>query len=639
MQPGERQPENGAPGTWNGFPIMLAASATALMLEATRVFVAYLVFVVDQSRRVELGAIALGVFVAIGFGGLLRRTVGWRLALGATALGLAAARLMLQFWQSPEARVVLGALVIVGWGWLLTLLFQSLRDAAALGVVLGLALDVAIRIGFETVDLPWMPGGAAHALTVILVAVLAISALILAALDAPPAGIAPPLSLIAVGPGLAVFHLMTGNLGLAQAALDTDFPAASGLVALGTILGLLFSGLAAAPPSVAGTRNWLRSPRVEGPLSVFVLAGIGVLGLWLFWQAPGMSGVALVFGIAGSYVLLTLALLGSEPGRRAVGGGVAGWFTAGMLLQAVLLFAYFTYTGPPVLIVVAWVLLLAGAFANGTRATVDPAWRFPSLRYWIGAAAIVLLIVSVQQELTWSQPKVLSPLPGNVTVMTYNIQAGFSRENIFDLERTAQTIELNEPNIVILQEVSRGWLVTSGIDEVLWLSQRLEMPFYFGAASDDGLWGNAILTRAPVSDEMLRTFTSSENLKRSAIGVAVETESGPLWAFGTHLDNPTGASEVRLEQVEQLLTFWNQRTPAVIAGDFNATPDSDVVQQMRAAGFDDHGDIIGDATTSEDARRIDYIFTTDDLEVTEIIIDSIWTSDHLPVTARMMLRE
>lgn len=627
------------PEASTAFAVMLAATATVLMLEATRVFVAYLVFVVDQSRRLELGAIALGVFAAIGIGGLLRRKAGWRLTLGATAFGLAAARLVMQFWQSPEARVVLGALVIVCWGWLLTLLLQSLRDAAALGVLLGLALDVAIRIGFETVDLPWMPGTAAHLAAVVLVIILAVSALMVARHDEPPMGNAPALSLIALGPGLAVFHLMTGNLGITQATLDIDFPAAAELIAIGTVLGLLLSTLAATPPSADAARDWLRTPELDGPLALLILAGFGTTFFWFFWQRPGLTGLALVLGVASSFVLLALALLGSQPGRRSVPGSVAGWLTAGMLLHAVLLFAYYTYTGPPVLIVAAWALLLAGAFANGARAAVDPAWQIPSLRVWFAVAAALLLFVSIQQEVTWSRPSVGSPLASDVTVITYNIQAGFSRENIFDLEQTAKTIELNDPDIVILQEISRGWLVLTGIDEVLWLSQRLDMPFYFGAASDDGLWGSAILTSAPVSDEMLREFTSSKNLKRSAIGVEVETETGPLWAFGTHLDNPSGASEVRLEQVEQLLAFWNARSPAIIAGDFNATPDSDVVQRMRAAGFDDPGDRLNNATTSEDKRRIDYIFTAGNLEVTDVRVDDIWTSDHRPVTARMTLRE
>jgi endonuclease/exonuclease/phosphatase family metal-dependent hydrolase len=629
----------GPPGTWTGFAVMLAATATILMLESTRVFVAYLVFVVDQSRRLELGAIALGVFLAIGLGGLLQRAVGWQRAVALSALGLVAARLVLQFWSAPEARLILGGIIIVGWGWLISLLFRSLRDPAALGVLLGLALDLGIRIWFETVDLPWMPTRQAHATTIVLAAILIVALVMIVSLDPPPAGNTPALSLLALGPGLAVFHLMTGNLGLAQTMLDTEFPKAASVLAVGTLLGLLISWLAVAPPDVTGARTWRRSLRGEGPVAVIILAAAGVIGLWVSWQRPGISTLALVLGVAGAYVLLALALLGSEPGRWRVRGGVTLWLTLGMLLQAILLFAYYTFTGPPWLIVAAWVLLLAGAFANGSRAAVSPAWQPPSMRVWVTIATVFLVLVSVLQALTWSKPTEINPLPASAIVMTYNIQAGFSRDNVFDLEQTAQTIEMNNPHIVILQEVGRGWLVLTGIDEVLWLSQRLDMPVYFGAASDDGLWGNAILTRAPVTDEEVRKFTSSENLKRSAIGVAIETETGSLWTFATHLDNPDDASEVRLEQVEQLLDFWDGRTPAIIAGDFNAPPDSDAVAAMEAAGFDDAGDLIGDATTSEDQRRIDYIFTSPEIDVTEVAIDDVWTSDHLPVTHWLTIRE
>ncbi len=620
------------------FVIMLAATATVLMLEATRVFVAYLVFVIDQSQRVEIATIAFGAFVVIAFGGILRRLVGWRLLVGASAIGLAAARLTIQFWQVAEARLVLGGLVIVCWGWLLTTLLQSRRDDVALGVLLGLALDVAIRIGFETVDLPWMPGLTAHLATGALVMVFAVSALMVARCDNLPVGNAPALSLIAVGPGFAVFHLMTGNLGIAQTTLDTDFPTAAGVLAIGTILGLLVSGMMTTS-SVAGSRSWLRSMRVEGPVSVFILAAIGALGLWLFWQAPDMTAIALIFGVAGSYVLMALALLGSEPSRWRPGGGVTLWFTAGLMLHVALLFAYYTATGPPIMIIVGWVLLLAGAFVNGTRAKAASAWQFSSLRVWFSLVMVLLVIVSGWHAITWSKPDVGDPLSGDVTVVTYNIQAGFSLDNRYDLEKTAETIASHNPDIVILQEISRGWMVLTSIDEVLWLSQRLDMPIYFGAASDDNLWGNAILTRAPVTSETVRKFTSTENFKRSVIGVAVETESGPLWAFGTHLDNPNNASEVRLEQVEQLLTFWNGRNPAIIAGDFNATPDSDVIQRLREAGFDDPGERLNDAPTSKDRRRIDFIFTTAGLDVTEVVVVERWTSDHLPVIARMTIRE
>ncbi|HEU5422820.1 MAG TPA: endonuclease/exonuclease/phosphatase family protein, partial [Nitrolancea sp.] len=135
-----------------------------------------------------------------------------------------------------------------------------------------------------------------------------------------------------------------------------------------------------------------------------------------------------------------------------------------------------------------------------------------------------------------------------LTVMTYNLQEGFSRDDRFDLERQAAAIAAERPDVVVVQEVSRGWLVAAGADEVLWLSQRLGMQAIFGANSDDGLWGNAILSRAPLTDAAREQYTSTQNLKRSVVSARVETAAGPLWIYGTHLDNPVGATQVRLDQ-------------------------------------------------------------------------------------------
>jgi endonuclease/exonuclease/phosphatase family metal-dependent hydrolase len=60
---------------------------------------------------------------------------------------------------------------------------------------------------------------------------------------------------------------------------------------------------------------------------------------------------------------------------------------------------------------------------------------------------------------------------------------------------------------------------------------------------------------------------------------------------------------------------------------------------MREAGFDDPGARLGAAPTSQDGRRIDYIFTSAGLDVREIRVFERWTSDHLPVTARMVITE
>jgi endonuclease/exonuclease/phosphatase family metal-dependent hydrolase len=220
------------------------------------------------------------------------------------------------------------------------------------------------------------------------------------------------------------------------------------------------------------------------------------------------------------------------------------------------------------------------------------------------------------------------------TVVSYNVQNGFSRDNEWDLDATAQTIESLEPDVVLLQETGRGWFAMGWADQAWWLSQRLDMTLAFGPASRDDLWGNAILSRTPLFDVDIRKFSSTENLNRSVVSATVPVEGGELWVASTHLDNPGDAEEVRMDQTVQLLEHWNGAEPAVLGGDFNATPDTDVIAAITAAGFvDTSAAADNEETTSENGRKIDYIFITPDLETISVSIPDIWTSDHRPIAA------
>jgi endonuclease/exonuclease/phosphatase family metal-dependent hydrolase len=617
--------------------VLLMATATTLMLEATRVFVAYLVFVVDQSNRLQLGVIATAVFAATGLGGLLLRRAGWRLAIVVAAGGLALARGVLQLWAQPDARIVLGAAVVIGWGWLAIALFSWLRDAAAFGLVLGLGLDVAIRIAFRTVDLPWMPGAAAHLAALLVVAgCVASAALVARRTPGAPAARAPVLSLVAIGPGLVVFHLMTGNLGLAQALLDVGFAAAAALMALGVGIGLALVALELLGRRLPGGASWRLPARVEGPLSIAVLAAVVLLAGWLFWSRAPLTGAGFVAGVAASIVLLALATLSGRPREDGAQRGVVLPFVGGMLLQVALLFAYYSFTGAPLVIVIAWLLLLAIALQAVSPPAGEVDWRLPAAGAPVAAVVLLLVLACGWAWLAEDNPAAGPALGAELTVMTYNIQNGFARDNRFSLDEQARVIEASGADIVILNEVSRGWLVAAGIDQARWLSERLEMPFVFGPASGDDLWGNVILSRAPLSDIERHRYESSQNLQRGAIEAHVATEAGALLVLGTHLDNPSGAGAVRLDQANQLIGFRAGRAPAVVAGDLNADPDSDVLLALRDSGLVDAG-AAANVPTSEDGRRIDYILTTPDITNMETRTGEAWTSDHLPVVARLRL--
>jgi endonuclease/exonuclease/phosphatase family metal-dependent hydrolase len=616
----------------NYLPFLVAAAiSTTLMLESTRVFLSYMVFTVGQGEREALAAIALAVFLAFGLCGVIVRFAGPHSALLIAGFALAAARLILQFWEDPYARLVLGAIAVICWGWLLPPMLAIGREAAAAGVGIGLVLDLAIRTWFQTVDLPWMPGLGADLVTILLLAIFLASI----AQCAEFAVLVPcrepvfldSVSLLGVGSGIGLYHLMTGNLGLASARMDTTIGPGAGLLGLGLVLGLACVALLFARP-------WsiLQHPGAM-PQWTTLSAILGGLGLWLLWSGGRAAQIGAELGGAGSTMLLMTCLLTVCRGRRQPGvGSMNFWFTAGMLVQAILLFAYFSFTGSGEIVTLLFLVLSFSALFGAWRQRVALTYQLAWLVRPLILVFLFLVVACAWESLRWNAPDIEDPVSGDLTAMTYNIQSGFGLNTTWDLERTAKAIEAENPDIVILQEVSRGWPITSGVDEATWLSQRLDMPVYFGPASVDGMWGNAILTKAPVSAVTARKFESSENLSRSVIEVRIDTTSGPLVVFGTHLDNPTDAAEIRLEETEQLIGFMDGDHPAVLGGDLNSDPDSEVVHALESAGLQNAGPPTG-ATFPGNGRRIDYIMVTGDVEVRDSRIPETTASDHKPVVA------
>lgn len=613
---------------------LVAALATTLMLEATRVFFGYAVFVIDQENRGLLAAAAFGVFSAFLLGGLADAALRARGAIAVTASILVVARLFLQFTEHPEARLILGAVAVIAWGWLLPPLRAIRPSDAARGVVFGLLLDLAVRFLFGTVDLPWMPT-LARDLVTLLLALALVAALIgvLRAGPALPVGGAGP-ALIGVGPGLAVYHLVTGNIGIAEVKSDLPVQAMIWVAAIGLAAGFAVQ-IRASDVTATGR------PAPSGWAVTLMLTLFAELALLGFWRWDGLADL-LALAVAGiGAQLLVLGVRGrGEPGepRSIVRDGV--WLTVGMLLQAALIFVYYSETGLPVLTGVALLFLGIGAALAAPRGAPLPA--LTSGRHLPGMvvlAALLLALGLIVQRSAWSEVGRAETLGTDLTVVSYNLQTGFSRDNHWDLEQQARVIEDQQPDIVLLQEVSRGWIITSGVDQARWLSHRLNMNLVWGPSSRDGLWGVAILTRGEVLASEMRIYDTTENLRRGVLGAVVARDGGTLHVYTTHLDDPAEGGAVRFEQVTQLVNATGEASPAILGGDFNATPDSDVVAAVLDAGFVDTGaSLPSDTTTFATGRRIDYVFVRGPFVVREAVVPEVWASDHKPMVAKVTLQ-
>jgi endonuclease/exonuclease/phosphatase family metal-dependent hydrolase len=259
------------------------------------------------------------------------------------------------------------------------------------------------------------------------------------------------------------------------------------------------------------------------------------------------------------------------------------------------------------------------------------------------AIAIGLLIVPAGYWLIRDEPVAREGDGGPVRVMSYNLHQGFGLDGRLDLESVAEVIEAEGADVVALQEVSRGWVVDGSVDMLTWLSDRLDMVYEWGPAADP-LWGNAVLSRYPLTEGGTSPMPNNDDLrlKRSFISVRVDAGGGiRLTVVATHLHHIEADSDGRVPQVKAVLESIGSTKPVVLMGDMNARPGDLEMVILKDAGLLDAfvaSGAPGDGYTSrpdDPVKRIDYILVSDDMTARDFSITPSRASDHLPIAVTL----
>jgi len=235
----------------------------------------------------------------------------------------------------------------------------------------------------------------------------------------------------------------------------------------------------------------------------------------------------------------------------------------------------------------------------------------------------------------------------NLRVMTYNIHVGVGMDKKLDLQRIAEVISREHPDLVGLQEVDRGVKRTEEKDEIAELAKLTRMDYVFAHNLDyqGGQYGVAILSRFLIQKTDHQKYQNTrEAERRGMIRVEVEVESRTINFVTTHLDYQY--ADGRLFETEQLLKFLDPvNSPLIVVGDFNEEPGGDAYKLMttkfedawtrsrtKGAGLSYPAD--------KPVKRIDYIFcrASDHLRVKKIVVVNTLASDHLPVVAELEIR-
>jgi endonuclease/exonuclease/phosphatase family metal-dependent hydrolase len=255
----------------------------------------------------------------------------------------------------------------------------------------------------------------------------------------------------------------------------------------------------------------------------------------------------------------------------------------------------------------------------------------------VSILALILLVLPVAQMITWRSPAAVSGEGFPVTVMTYNLNNGFNSNGKLNIDEMAEVIEDSRPDIVAIQEVSRGSLVDGRVDMLAWLSYRLHMPYVFGPTADH-FWGNAILSRYPIVAYSRENLPPPDLLiQRGFILALIDLGNfQQIKVITTQFDPLKGDTDIRQLQAQTIIDFRGELDSAVILGDFGAQPQDPEIFMLYQARLEDAALRWNDTNTfpaDNPQERIDYIWTSPDLRAIDGGVPSSIASDHLPVVA------
>ncbi len=218
-------------------------------------------------------------------------------------------------------------------------------------------------------------------------------------------------------------------------------------------------------------------------------------------------------------------------------------------------------------------------------------------------------------------------------VMTYNVRHCAGMDLVLDYDRTAAVIAQQQPNVVALQELDS---MTGRSEQRYQLGELASRTGYhpvFGAAIDydGGKYGVGILTReTPLSTKCIP-------LPGDEPRVLLVVELQDYVMACTHLDLEKEPRLASIPLIVEEAQRWQK--PFLLAGDWNDTPDSELLQEMtKYFTILSGNDVSYPADEPQDCLDYVALFKDHSVEMLEsIVIDEPEVSDHRPVLVRIEL--
>lgn len=231
------------------------------------------------------------------------------------------------------------------------------------------------------------------------------------------------------------------------------------------------------------------------------------------------------------------------------------------------------------------------------------------------------------------------------TVLSFNT---FSARRV-DASRMATVVaEIArwDPDIVLLQEVSRGRDASALADQPAWYADRLGMSWSFGAndSTGPGEYGVATLSRYPIVGQSNTPLPFrpglNRNFHRGVLNTKIEIDETVISVYNTHLQ--PGPGSLRAQQMQTVTAVTGtDPLPKVLGGDLNSRPETAALgvarTQLRDAWTDSGA---GSGLTHPAGRpnaRIDYLLYSDPLVSRSTVTLGSAVSDHRAVLSSFEL--
>jgi endonuclease/exonuclease/phosphatase family metal-dependent hydrolase len=240
-----------------------------------------------------------------------------------------------------------------------------------------------------------------------------------------------------------------------------------------------------------------------------------------------------------------------------------------------------------------------------------------------------------------------------VSVVTWNIHkmiGGLDRR--YRPERVLEVLRHYGPDFVFLQEVDEGAARSNHHRQVDLLGDALGLRHRVYSVTHRlrrvGHYGNAILSRWPLDDVHHIDLTIGTRKRRGAIYARARVRAGAhsrtVGLYNLHLGL---AGSERHRQLQRFLgcdpfAGLHERTPVVLAGDFNDLWGTLGPRLLVPAGFRRAGDLVNTFPAYMPLRPLDAIYVRGSLEVLRASPSRMRlarsASDHLPLVAHLEAR-